>query len=95
MPALPRKLPVRRRPWRSEGPLPVRAAGVLLIGEAKGSGTRKPPSLVRRADGQTIQLTRLLYLVLEAIDGQRGPEEIAGHASKTSDGWSVPRTSER
>ncbi|MGO4231026.1 hypothetical protein AB4Y72_19465 [Arthrobacter sp. YAF34] len=63
-------------------PVPVRAAGVQLIGEAKGSGYKEAPSLVRRADGQTIQLTRLLYLVLEAIDGQRGPEEIAGRASE-------------
>ncbi|HET9347826.1 MAG TPA: hypothetical protein VFO13_01675, partial [Arthrobacter sp.] len=37
--------------------------------------------LVRRADGQALQLTRLLYLILEAIDGTRGPEEIASHAS--------------
>src|SRR6478609_7921403 len=62
-------------------PVPVRAAGVQLIGEAKGSGYKEAPSLVRRSDGQTIQLTRLLYLVLEAIDGERGLEEIAGHAS--------------
>ena len=59
----------------------MRAEGVQLIGEAKGSGYREAPSLVRRADGQTIQLTRLLYLVLEAIDGAAGPEEIAEHAS--------------
>ncbi|SDK44308.1 putative peptide zinc metalloprotease protein [Arthrobacter sp. ov407] len=64
-------------------PVPVRAAGVQLIGEAKGSGYKEAPSLVRRSDGQTIQLTRLLYLVLEAIDGQRGPEEIAGHVSNS------------
>lgn len=62
-------------------PVPVRAAGVQLIGEAKGSGYKEAPSLARRSDGQTIQLTRLLYLVLEAIDGERGLEEIAGHAS--------------
>ena len=62
-------------------PVPVRADGVQLIGETKGSGYREAPSLVRRADGQTIQLTRLLYLVLEAIDGARGLEEIAEHAS--------------
>ncbi len=67
----------------SQQPVPVRAAGVQLIGEAQGSGYKEAPSLVRRADGQTIQLTRLLYLVLEAIDGQRGPEEIAGHASNS------------
>ncbi|MDQ0849068.1 putative peptide zinc metalloprotease protein [Arthrobacter sp. B3I9] len=62
-------------------PVPVRADGVQLLGETKGSGYREAPSLVRRSDGQTIQLTKLLYLVLEAIDGHRGLEEIAEHAS--------------
>ena len=57
--------------------VPVRASGLELIGEIPGSGYRQPPALVRRADGQTIQLTRLLYLVLEAVDGERGQEEIA------------------
>ncbi|MGH3505674.1 MAG: hypothetical protein ACRDO2_00550 [Nocardioidaceae bacterium] len=57
--------------------VPTRAAGVTLIGEIAGSGYRTAPALVRRADGQMIQLTPLLYLVLEAIDGQRAPDEIA------------------
>ncbi|MCX6498913.1 MAG: hypothetical protein NTU93_08925 [Arthrobacter sp.] len=61
-------------------PVPALADGVQLIGETKGSGYKQAPSLVRRADGQTIQLTRLLYLVLEAVDGRRGLEEIADHA---------------
>ena len=61
--------------------VPVRADGVELIGETKGSGYREPPSLIRRADGQAIQLTRLLYLVLEAVDGKRTTGEIAVHAS--------------
>ncbi|MCB5272620.1 hypothetical protein BJG92_00122 [Arthrobacter sp. SO5] len=61
--------------------VPVRADGIQLIGETKGSGYREAPSLVRRADGQTLQLTRLLYVVLDAIDGARGLEEIAEHAS--------------
>ena len=64
-------------------PAPVRASGVQLLGGTKGSGYKEAPSLVRRADGQTIQLTRLLYLVLEAIDGRRGLDEIAEHASHT------------
>lgn len=59
---------------------PVRADGVQLIGEAKGSGYRATPFLVRRADGQTIQLTRLLFLVLEGIDGERDAAEIAEYA---------------
>ena len=62
-------------------PVPVRADGVQLLGETQGSGYREAPSLVRRTDGQTLQLTRLLYLVLEAVDGARGAEEIASHAS--------------
>lgn len=65
----------------AQEPVPVRADGVQLLGETKGSGYKEAPSLVRRADGQTIQLTRLLYLVLEAIDGRRGLDSIAEHAS--------------
>ncbi len=62
--------------------VPARADGVLLIGEMKGSGYREPPSLARRGDGQTIQLTALLHLVLEAIDGHRTYDEIAASVSQ-------------
>lgn len=65
-------------------PPPELADGVQLLGETKGSGYKQAPSLVRRADGQTIQLTRLLYLVLEAVDGRRGLEEIAAHAGSAA-----------
>ncbi len=61
--------------------LPARAQGVELIGEMQGSGYCEPPALVRRADGQTLQLTRLLYLLLSAIDGRRSLEEIAQEVS--------------
>ncbi len=60
-----------------DGGVPVRADGVELIGEISGSGYREPPALVRRSDGQTLQLTKLLYLVIEAIDGRRTYDEIA------------------
>ena len=56
---------------------PARVDGVQLIGEMAGSGYRPPPSLVRRADGQVLQLTPLLYRVLAAVDGRRTPAEIA------------------
>ena len=56
---------------------PARADGLQLIGEMQGSGYRVPPALVRRGDGQTLQLTPLLYAVLEAVDGRRGCAEIA------------------
>jgi putative peptide zinc metalloprotease protein len=62
--------------------LPARADGVQLLGPAEGSGYRTPPALVRRADGQTLQLTPLLYLVLEAADGTRDLEDMARHASE-------------
>ena len=61
--------------------VPVRAEGVELIGETPGSGYREPPALVRRSDGQTIQLTKLLYLVLSAVDGRRTYGEIADAVS--------------
>ncbi|TLM84666.1 hypothetical protein [Pseudarthrobacter sp. NamE5] len=64
--------------------VPARADGVQLSGQSEGSGYREPPSLVRRADGQTLQLTRLLYLVLEGADGNRSVEEIAQHVSQGS-----------
>jgi putative peptide zinc metalloprotease protein len=57
--------------------VPVRARGVVLIGEAEGSGYEQAPALVRRADGQNLQLTPLLFHVLAAIDGKRGYEELA------------------
>jgi putative peptide zinc metalloprotease protein len=56
---------------------PARVDGVQLIGDMVGSGYRSPPALVRRADGQVLQLTPLVYLVLQAADGRRGCAEIA------------------
>ena len=56
---------------------PARVDGVQLIGEMAGSGYRTPPALVRRSDGQVLQLTPLLYMVLEAVDGRRSYAEIA------------------
>ncbi|MGH3278692.1 MAG: hypothetical protein ACRDNW_06085 [Trebonia sp.] len=56
---------------------PRLADGVELLGEFKDSGYSKPRSLVRRADGQVIQLSRLLYLVACRMDGTHGPLAIA------------------
>jgi putative peptide zinc metalloprotease protein len=56
---------------------PGLADGVELLGEYKDSGYSQPPSLVRRADGQVIQMSRLLYLVTCRIDGFRDPAAIA------------------
>jgi putative peptide zinc metalloprotease protein len=53
------------------------ADGVELLGEYQGSGYSQPPSLVRRPDGQVIQMSRLLYQVTSHIDGSRDPAAIA------------------
>jgi putative peptide zinc metalloprotease protein len=61
---------------------PQLAAGVELIGEYKDSGFKDPPYIARRADGQVIQLPRLLYLVAEATDGHRDFDEIGEEVSR-------------
>jgi putative peptide zinc metalloprotease protein len=66
-------------------PIPTRALGVELLGEMRGSGYREPPALVRRADGQTIQLTPLLYTVLSVIDGHRSYHEVAEEVGRRVD----------
>ncbi|HEX3389134.1 MAG TPA: hypothetical protein VHT94_08865 [Streptosporangiaceae bacterium] len=57
--------------------LPRLADGVELLGEYQNSGYRQPPSLVRRADGQVIQMSPLLYQVTCRIDGSRDAAAIA------------------
>ncbi|MGH3866205.1 MAG: hypothetical protein ACRDQ4_08750 [Pseudonocardiaceae bacterium] len=57
--------------------MPRLADGVELIGEYQGSGFREPPFIVRRADGQVIQLPRLLYLLAAALDGQQDQAQVA------------------
>jgi putative peptide zinc metalloprotease protein len=64
-------------PSGGAGAVPVRAEGVQLLGAVPGSGYRVAPALVRRGDGQTIQLTPLLYAVLEQVDGRRTTAEVA------------------
>jgi putative peptide zinc metalloprotease protein len=61
---------------------PRLAAGIELIGEYEDSGFKEPPYLARRADGQPIQMPRLLYLVAEELDGEKGYDEIAARVSE-------------
>jgi putative peptide zinc metalloprotease protein len=60
---------------------PRLAEGVELIGAFEGSGFKEPPYLARRADGQVIMLTRLLFLVARACDGVQGHREIAAYVT--------------
>ena len=66
-----------RRPSGGHPSSPRLAHGVELIGEFEDSGFKEPPLLARRADGQVVQLTQLLYLVAEACDGDRDVEAVA------------------
>lgn len=58
------------------GPL-QRGDGVELLGSVDGSGYRDGVALVRRADGQMVQLGSLLYALLEGMDGQRNTGQLA------------------
>ena len=60
---------------------PRLAEGVELLGEVRDSGFERPPALIRRADGQMIQISQLLYLVACRIDGTRAPDTIAALVS--------------
>src|SRR3954465_3478450 len=61
------------------------AAGLALRRELHGSGYKKGAALVRRADGQMVQLGPLMYTLLECIDGHRSLEELAGEMSARLD----------
>ncbi len=55
--------------------------GVELAGEYQGSGLAQTTYLVLKPGGQSIQVSRLLYLLLEQIDGIRTVGEIAEQVS--------------
>ena len=59
------------------GVAPRLADGVELIGQYQGSGLKEPHYIVQRADGQVIQLTRLLYLLAHRLDGQHALSQVA------------------
>jgi putative peptide zinc metalloprotease protein len=69
-------------PEGTDLPPPRLAEGTELIGLFEGSGYKEPPYLIRRADGQVVQLPGLLYLLAEQIDGRRSTEEISDHVSE-------------
>ena len=55
--------------------------GLELLGRAQGSGLRADTYLVRRADGQTVQVSELLQFVLAAVGPDRDPEQVAASVS--------------
>ncbi len=56
---------------------PTRAPGVELLGELRDSGYAESRSMARRADGQIVQLTPMLYELLDLVDGSKHLEELA------------------
>src|SRR3954467_5416067 len=67
-----------------QGDVPALVSGTQLLGVQPGSGYVTPPQLVRRADGQILHVTPLLYAVLEAVDGERSIDRIARLVSATA-----------
>src|SRR3954465_10689502 len=55
----------------------TRAEGIELLGNVNGSGYEGGAALVRRADGQVVQLGPLLYALLETLDGRRSTAALA------------------
>lgn len=73
-------------PARGDAALPAaldRADGVELLGPVHGSGYREGAALVRRGDGQMVQLGPLMYALLECVDGRRSPSDLASCLSES------------
>ena len=75
--------PTRELPASAPTPLAPRLAeGIEMLGEYEDSGFKETLYLARRADGQTLQLTNLLYSVASSADGRR---DFAAMAQVVSD----------
>ncbi|MEV6995861.1 hypothetical protein AB0N87_43250 [Streptomyces sp. NPDC093228] len=61
--------------------VPRLCEGLELLGEYQGSGSVVRKFLLRRGDGQVIQVSRLLYLVAGSVDGVRDAEAISHRVS--------------
>src|SRR4051794_31246448 len=62
---------------RSTSPPPARAEGIELLGPVHGSGYKDGAALVRRPDGQMVQLGPLMYALLESADGRSDAPALA------------------
>ena len=63
------------------GPVWHRVEGVELLGPVTGSGLTQVTCLVRRHDGQVIQLSELLNLILAKAEGDQTTTELAARVS--------------
>lgn len=60
----------------------ARGEGVELLGDIHGCGYQDGACLVRRGDGQMLQLGPLMYALLECIDGRRDRSSLAAALSE-------------
>ncbi|MDQ3896758.1 MAG: hypothetical protein M3326_05820, partial [Actinomycetota bacterium] len=61
---------------------PLRLADdTRLLGEYAGSGCVQSPYLIRRGDGNVVEVSPLLYLVAAAVDGRSGLQDIASRVT--------------
>ena len=82
VPVAAREVAPPEKPRAAASFVPKLAEGIELKGEFEGSGFKEGRYLVKRRDGQIIQLTKLLYLVVENIDGKRTLDEIGERVSE-------------
>ena len=66
----------------SEAPRWVRPSGVSLLGPVQDSGLTSPCFLIRRPDGQVIQLSQLLNTVVARLDPRQSPDDVAAAVSR-------------
>src|SRR3954454_13278495 len=60
----------------------ARAEGLELLGAVSGAGYKDGAALVRRRDGQMVQLGPLMYGLLDEIDGRRDAAALAAAMSE-------------
>ena len=56
---------------------PRLAPGTELLGQYQGSGYTQVPYLLRRHDGRVLEVSPLLHLVAESLDGRRDLHDVA------------------
>ncbi len=66
--------PRSERVWRPP-------AGLEAMGEVQGSGLREPSYLLKRPDGQVVQVSRLLHLVVTSLAPHRTAQEVCDAVS--------------
>lgn len=62
--------------------VPRLADGVSLCGEYEGGGYDEPRYLIAREDGQMVLVSKLLYAVAEALDGERDLRQVSAEVSE-------------